>query len=122
MKVSKKSFSFLAFTVEVWLTDSPPEGFREESLAGVFYREPNDDIVRIWFKGLVNTDTVVHECWHLFIEMLSAMDNKPHYFSELYDEIYAYFFHTLVSKVLETVTSMKEYKKFWENNRDCKEE
>lgn len=109
MKVSKKRFNYLCFIIEVWLVDSAPEGFREEAVAGVFPHEDNSSLFKIWFKKSLSYESLVHECWHLFMTMLIAMDNKPHYFSELNNEIYAYSYHTLVSNVLETVTGMSAY-------------
>lgn len=114
MKVSKKRFPFLAFTVEVWLTDSAPNEFRKEAVAGVFPHEDNSPLFKIWFKKSLTYESLVHECWHLFMTMLVGMDNKPHYFAELNDEIYAYSYHSLVSNVLETATSMKAYIDYFE--------
>ena len=113
MKINKKSFDFLAFKVEVWLTDSAPKGFRDEALAGVFHHEANSPIFKIWFKKTVTTNSLVHECWHLFMTILSAMDCTPHYFDELNSEIYAYSFHSLTQNVLETATSMKAYSLYY---------
>lgn len=113
MKISKKKFNFLAFIAEVWFTDSAPEGFREEAVAGVFSHEGNSPLFKIWFRKSLDYETLVHKCWHLFMTMLMSMDNKPHYFAELNDEIYAYSYHTLVSNVLETVTEMKAYSDYF---------
>ena len=121
MKGYKKAFDFLGFSVEVWLVNSVPNGHRAEALAGVEPHEPNSPIVQIWFKGLVNPTMVVHECWHLYMEMLSAMDNKAHWFDELNSEIYAYSFHSLFDKVLENVTGMKEYHRLWDEKDKIKE-
>lgn len=117
MKVGKKKFNFLAFTVEVWITDSTPEGFREKAVAGVFQHEDNSPLFKIWFKKTLSYESLVHECWHLFMTMLMAMDNKPHYFLELNDEIYAYSYHSLVSNVLETATSMKIYSDYFKEQK-----
>lgn len=114
MKGHKKTFDFLGFTVEVWLVDSVPDGHRKEALAGVEEHEPNSPVVKIWFRGLVCPTMVVHECWHLYMTMLGAMDNKAHWFDELNSEVYAYSFHSLFDKVLESVTSMKAYHQLWE--------
>lgn len=113
MKVSKKKFDFLAFTVEVWLTDSAPIGFKEEAIAGVFPHEDNSPVFKIWFKKSLSYESLVHECWHLFMTMLMVMDKEPHFFSELNSEIYAYSYHSLVSNVLETATSMKAYSEYF---------
>lgn len=122
MKSSKKSFNFLAFTVEVYITDSAPNGFRKEAVAGVYPHEDNSPVFKIWFKKTLTQETLVHECWHLFMTMLMAMDNRPHYFDELNTEIYAYSFHSLVSNVLETATNMKAYTEYFKEQLDEKEE
>lgn len=109
MKQSKKTFPFFSFIIEVYITDSAPEGFREEAIAGVYPHEDNSPVFKIWFKKTLTQETLVHECWHLYMTMLMAMDNKPHYFEELNNEVYAYGFHSLVMNVLDTATSMKAY-------------
>ena len=113
MKVSKKRFNYLCFIIEVWLVDSAPKEFRNEALAGVFPHEDNSPLFKIWFKKSLTYETLVHECWHLFMTMLMTMDNKPHYFYELNTEVYAYNFHSLVSNVIETATSMKAYSDYF---------
>ena len=115
-----KHFDFLGCDVQVSLVDKSPEGHREEALAGVSPME-NGNVFKIWFKGLVTPQTAAHETWHLFMTILATMDNKEHFFLELNEEIYAYNFHTLYGKVLETVTSMKKYHKLWEQNKKKKE-
>lgn len=116
MKPSRKRFNFLAFVIEVYLTDSAPEGFREEAVGGVFPHEDNSPVFKIWFKKTITQESLVHECWHLFMTMLMVIDNKPHYFEELNTEIYAYSYHSLVSNVLETVTGMKAYAEYFMEN------
>lgn len=113
-----KHFDFLGFDVQVSLVDKSPEGHREEAFAGVSPME--NGVFKIWFKGLVTPQIVAHEAWHLYMKILATMDNKEHYFIELNEEIYAYNFHTLYGKVLETVTSMKKYHKLWEQNKKKK--
>ena len=114
-----KHFDFLGCDVQVSLVDKSPEGHREEALAGVSPME-NGNVFKIWFKGLVTPQIVAHETWHLYMTILATMDNKEHYFIELNEEIYAYNFHDLYGKVLETVTSMKKYHKLWEQNKKKK--
>lgn len=119
MKSSKKRFYFLAFIVEVYITDCAPEGFREDAIAGVYPHEDNSPVFKIWFKKTITQESLVHECWHLFMTMLMVMDNDPHYFEELNNEIYAYNFHSLVTNVLETATGMKAYTDYFMEKEDA---
>ena len=119
MAEEKSSFDFLYFSVEVTLTDTVPEGFREEALAGV-YSEITDNTVRVWFKGPVTQDAIVHEAWHLFHKTLAAMDNQLHYFDDLNSEIYAYEFQWLCGKLLELITSMDLYKTLYNQSKEAK--
>lgn len=115
MKSSKKSFNFMGFIVEVYITDSAPNGFREDSVAGVYPHEDNSPVFKIWFRKTLTQEMLVHECWHLYMTMLMVMDSSPHYFEELNNEIYAYNFHSLVMNVLDTATGMKVYADYFMN-------
>lgn len=116
----KKTFDFLGIQVECLLTDTVPDEYRSEALGGVYGCPVKDDptTFRIWFKGLVKDTTIVHECWHLYFAIMKYIDTRIHTFEELYEEIYAYSFHTLYLRVLDTITSMKTYKKFWEDEKE----
>lgn len=119
MKSEKKTFDFLGIKIECLLTDTSPEDFGDNADGGV-YGVPvldNPTTFRVWFKGLVKDFVVVHECWHLYFAIMKYIDSRVHTLDELYEEIYAYTFHTLYSRVLETVTTMKLYKKFWEEEK-----
>lgn len=112
----KKTFDFLGVEVECLLTDTPPEDFSPGAEGGVYGVPVKDDptTFRVWFKGLVKDTTFVHECWHLFFAIMKYIDTRIHTFDELYEEIYAYTFHSLYLKLVETTTHMKTYHKFWE--------
>lgn len=118
MRSESKTIDFLSVKVECLLTDTPPEDFGSEALAGVYTEPVVDDptTFKIWFKGIVKDYTVVHECWHLFFAIMMFIDRRVHTLDELYEEIYAYAFQTLYLNVLETVTHMKLYKKLWEES------
>ena len=103
MKSSKKSFQWLIFTIEVYITDSAPEGFREEAIAGVYPHETNSPVFKIWFKKIFSTETLVHECWHLYMTMLMAMDSRPHYFRENLNDA-----ETNLASVSEQLTEAKQ--------------
>ena len=96
--------------------DKVPEEYSPEALGGVYGYPVKDDptTFRIWFKGLVKEYVMVHEVWHLFFAIMKHLDHRDHSFDELYAEIYAYSFHVLYSNVLDAVTHMKLYHKFWE--------
>lgn len=113
-----KTIDFLGVKVQCLLTDTSPDDFGDEADGGVYGKPIIDDptTFRIWFKGVVKDYVFVHECWHLFFAIMKYLDTRIHTFDELYEEIYAYSFHTLYLNVLETVTNMKLYKKFWEEH------
>ena len=115
MKESK-TFRFLGVTVECLLTDTIPDGFSSDASGGVYTLPVVDDptTFRVWFKGLVKDYVFVHECWHLFFAIMQFIDNRVHTMDELYEEIYAYSFQTLYSGVMEIITHMKLYKRFWD--------
>jgi hypothetical protein len=114
MTLQKKKIEFLACDIIVMLTDSAPKGFRDDALAGVYEAPEKGNQFKVWFNGLITANEVVHECWHLFFTMMSVMDVNPKMFCELNDEIYAYSFHTLFDKVLDTITGMKKYKELYD--------
>lgn len=114
-----KTFDYLGITIECVLTDEVPEEFSSNAMGGVYGVPVKDDptTFRVWFKGLVKDTTFVHECWHLFFAIMKYVDTRIHTFDELYEEIYAYSFHSLYIKVVETITNMKMYKKLWEKEK-----
>lgn len=116
----KKTFDFMGVKVECILTDKEPEDYSPGADGGVYGAPVLDDptTFRVWFKGLVKDYVIVHECWHLYFAIMKHIDSRVHTLDELYEEIYAYTFHTLYSRVLETVTTMKLYKKFWELHKE----
>ena len=116
--IEKKRFTFLGVTVECVLTDKSPDDFSDEAEGGVYGAPVLDDptTFRVWFKGIVKDYVFVHECWHLYFAIMKYIDTRIHTFDELYEEIYAYSFHMLYVNVLETITHMKLYKRFWEEH------
>lgn len=114
MILQKKRIEFLECDIDVMLVDSAPKEFRENALAGVYGAPKEGSLFKIWFKGIVTSEEVVHECWHLFMTIMAVMDDDAKYFIDLNDEIYAYSFHTLFSKVLDAITRMKKYKEIYE--------
>ena len=114
MILQKKRIEFLACDIDVILVDSAPKEFRKEALAEVYPTMENGNLFKVWFKGIVTSEEVVHECWHLFMTIMAVMDDSEKYFIDLNDEIYAYSFHTLFNKVLDAITSMKKYKEIYD--------
>ena len=128
MMKEKKTFLFMGiFKVEVQIWDGVPEGFNENAVAGV-YDEPKESkdgtpIYTVWFSGLVEGYVIMHESWHLFCTMMAHIDSHEHSWRHLNEEIYAYNFHVLSGEVLENLTSMKYYKKLYdERDKTNKEE
>lgn len=119
--LQKKRIEFLECDIEILLVDFPPKEFRKEALAGVYPPVKDSNLFKIWFKGVVTAEEVVHECWHLFMTMLAVMDDSEKYFVDLNEEIYAYSFHTLFGKILDAITSMKKYKELYDKQYKNKE-
>ena len=115
----RKRIEFLGVRVDVWLysDDEPVEGHREGVFGWCDYDIENQEFA-IGFRGLICEAAIVHECFHLYFAILSLMDAKEHTMGDLIDEIYAYSFQDLYSKVLETVTGMKLYKRIWNERKD----
>ena len=109
----KKKTKLFGFEVEIVLTDEDSER------AG--YTESTESGERITFYGLIDSDTLIHECWHSFFRILAKMDKHEHYFAEIVDEVYAYSFHLFCADVLGNVTSMRLYKKLYDTQRKNKE-
>lgn len=121
----KKTFDFMGvFKVEIQMRDDSPEGFRDEALGGVYnecFRDKDDNyIFKVWFKNLPVSVAITHECWHLFCMMMAYIDSAEHCWGSLNSEIYAYNFHMLHCNLVENLTSMKWYKKLWdERQKKC---
>lgn len=109
----KKKFRFLIYDVEVCFRDDIPEGFGESAAAGT-YQGCIDGKFKMWFKDLPAPEEIAHECWHLFMQIMSFVDSHEHTFEELISEIYAYNFHIFFCEVVKALTSMKRYKTLYE--------
>ena len=104
------SFDFLTFTVFVEMRDDVPDGFLDIA-AGGCYDDPDTCKFGIWFKDpSPSCNMIVHECWHLYMSLMSYIDHAPHTFEELNSEIYAYSFQLLYGQVLDIIYNSKHYK------------
>lgn len=87
-------------------------GHNDTSSGGVFYDEEDKEL-KIYFKGLVKDYVLIHEVYHCFCAAMILIGDQSNSWEEVTKEIYAYNFHSLYNLVLETVTTMKSYKKMW---------
>ena len=111
----RKSFSFLTFKIVVEIREDVPDGYDKNSAAGCQDDPGDDEVFRIWFsmkEELPSLTSVVHECWHLFMAVMNYVDKHEHTFEEMNNEIYAYNFHLLFSKVLDSILESKMYQRY----------
>lgn len=120
-----KCFKVLTFTVDLELCSSPIKDAPENADGGVNdepYFVSGHPVFKIWFSfahGIPATSIIAHECWHLYMTILSYVDSHYHTFQELNNEIYAYTFQDIFNEVMNAVVSSKLCKKKIdeENNR-----
>lgn len=102
----------LGFDIEVVLTDETGEC---TAFSAVRKSESGETYFVMQFNGLINTEVLVHECWHTMFHVLSHVDRGIHSFQELYSEVYAYVFSCFCCEMLEKVTSMRLYKRMYDD-------
>ena len=107
----------LTFKVEIKLYDKTPKGMPDYADGGVYddlSLDKDHDAFKIWFsfaRGIPTLQTLVHECWHLYMTILSHVDNHEHTFEELNNEVYAYCFQDIFHTVFNAVICSKTYKR-----------
>lgn len=111
MDSESRCFTFMTFDVVVELIRRQVEAQPGDAGGGC-----SDDgrKFKIWFTvgdGVPTLAMVSHECWHLFMSIMSYVDQHEHRFSELADEVYAYSFQTLFSTVLDFMLGSEMYQK-----------
>ena len=117
--MEKKRIIVLGHEVEIRLNEKRRE---DAGIARTFLEGDDGELFVMEYFGTVTVETVVHECWHCIFRILYRCDKEPHSFAELMEEIYAYVFSDFVHETMNTLQSMKTYKRiyatFMEENDD----
>lgn len=121
--MERKTFEFLSFSIAVEIWDKPWDEDSENIFGCCCFDLRGDGYFTVRFLMIdspLKLEALVHETWHLFMSIMKMADTHYHSFEELNQEIYAYNFQVLHSKILDIVLKSKSYKKLSEKIKEEK--